>query len=93
MDRYRWLKDMTQFPNICGTSPVKNQILLFDGDSSHLDDRARTQIQSKNIHPFILKAVDSNNDQPNENGPNSRLKYFYNVLKSKWMLKYGTTRF
>ena len=50
-------------------------------------------MQNKNIHPFILKAGDSINDQPNDNGPNSKLKALYNVLKAKWMVKYGTTRF
>ena len=50
-------------------------------------------MQIKNIQPFILKAGESINDQPNENGPNSKINYLYNILKSKWMLNYGTTRF
>ena len=93
MDRDRWLKAMTKFCNICGDSPVNNQILFFDGHGSHLYDRALTQTQSKNIQPFILKAGDSINNQPNDNGPNSKLKALYNISKAKWMLKYGTTRF
>ena len=82
---------MTQFSNMCGTYPVNNQILFFDGNEIHLDNRALTQIQSKNIQAFILKAGDSINDQPNENGPNSTLKALYNRSKAKWMVKYGTT--
>ena len=62
MDRDRWLKAMTQFSNICGASPVNNQILFFDGHDSHFDDRALTHMQNKNIQPFILKADDSIND-------------------------------
>ena len=50
-------------------------------------------MKSKKIEPFILKAGEPINDQSNENGPNSKLKAIYNVLKAKWMLKYGTTRF
>ena len=50
-------------------------------------------MQIKNIQPFILKAVESINDQPNENGPNSKINSLYNVLKAKWMLNYGTMRF
>ena len=50
-------------------------------------------MQSKNIQPFILKSGDSINDQPNDNGPNSKLKALYNFSKAKWMLNYGTTRF
>ena len=43
----------------------------------------------KNIQPFVIKYSDSINDQTNDNGPNSNLKYIYNVEKSAWMLKYG----
>ena len=93
MDRDRWLKTMTQFSNICGASPVKNQILFFDGHDSHFDDRALTHMQSKNIQPFILKAGDSISDKPNDNGPNSTIEALYNRSKAKWMVKYGTTRF
>ena len=93
MDRDGWLKAMTQFSNICGASPVNNQILFFGGHDSHFDDRSLTKMQSKNIQLFVLKSGDSINDQPNDNGPNSKLKSLYNVLKAKWMLKYGTTRF
>ena len=84
---------MTQFSNICGASPVNNQILFFDGHDSYFDDRTQTQTKIKNIQPFILEAGDSINDQPNDNGPNSKLKALYNISKSKWMLKYVTTRF
>ena len=70
---------MAQFSNICGASPVKNQILFFDVHYSNFDYRALTQIQSKKIQPFILKAGDSINDQSNDNGPNSKLKAIYNI--------------
>ena len=93
IDRDGWIKAMTQFSNKCDSSPVNNHILFFDGYDSHFDNRALTQIQIKNIHSFILKAGDSINDQTNDNGPNSKLKALYNILKAKWMLKYGTTRF
>ena len=54
MDRYWWLKVVTQFSNICGASPVKNYILFFDGHDSHFDDRALTHTQSKNIMPPVI---------------------------------------
>ena len=50
-------------------------------------------MQIKNIQTFILKAGDSINGQPDENGPNSKMNAIYNILKSKWMPKYGTTSF
>ena len=84
---------MTQFSNICGASPVNKQILFFDGHDRHFDERTPTQMQIKNIQPFVLKAGDSIDDQPNVNGPNSKLKSICKIPKSKWMLKYGTTRF
>ena len=93
MDRDGWLKAMTQFSNICGASPVNNQILLFNGHHSHFDDRALAHMQNKNIQPFILKVGESINDQPNDNGSNSTLKALYNLSKANWMVKYGTTRF
>ena len=74
---------MIQFSNICRASPVKNQILFFDGHDSHFDNRSLPKTQSKNIQPFILKAGDSINDQTNGNGPNSKLKALYNILKTK----------
>ena len=47
----------------------------------------------QNIQPFILKAGDSGNDQPNDNGQNFKLKSIYNEAKSEWMLKYRTANF
>ena len=93
MDIDGWLKAMTQFSNIYGASRINNHILFFNWHYSHFNDRDLTQIKIKNIQPFILKAGDSVNDHPNKNGPNSKLKSLYNVLKDKWVLKYGTTRF
>ena len=50
-------------------------------------------MQIKNIQPFIPKVGDSVNDQANYNRLNSKMKALYNILKAKWMLKYGTTMF
>ena len=93
MDRYGWLKPMTQFFNICDKSPVNNQIILFNGHNSHFNDRDLTQMKGKNIQPFILKGGDSINAQPKDNGSNSKLKTFCNISKDKWMLKNGNTIF
>ena len=45
------------------------------------------------IQHFVLKYGDFVNDQPNDNGPNAKLKSLYNVANSVWMLKYGMTKF
>ena len=68
MYRDGYLKAIVQFSTICGAYPVKNQILFFDGHDSHFDDRALTEMKNKNIQNFIIKAGDSINDHPNENG-------------------------
>ena len=40
MDRYGWLKSMTQLSDVCSASTVKNQIISFDGYDIHFDDCA-----------------------------------------------------
>ena len=42
----------------------------------------------QNIQPFILKTGNSLNNQPNDDGPNSKPKSHYNEVKSMWMMKY-----
>ena len=42
MERYGWLNYLNQFSNLCGASPVNNQILFFDGHNSHFDERSLT---------------------------------------------------
>ena len=93
VDRDGWLKSMNQFSNICGDYHVNNKILFFDGQNGNFGKHALTQTKTKNIQSFILKVGDSIYYHPNNNGPNSKLKALYNILKAKWMLKYGTLRF
>ena len=47
----------------------------------------------RNIQPFVLKPGDSINGQPNDNVSNTKMNSLYNVAKSAWILKYGTTKF
>ena len=70
MDKYGWLKAMTQFSNIYGASPVKNQRIFFDGHDIHFEDHALTKMQRRKIWAFLIKAGESINDQPNDNVPN-----------------------
>ena len=84
---------MTQFSKIYGASPVKNQIIFFNGHDSHFDERSLTQMQGENIQTFLIKAGDFISNQPNDNWPNSKLKSLYNVSKAKWILNYGNMRF
>ena len=40
-----------------------------------------------------MKSGDSENDQPNDNGPNACMKGIYNETKELWSEKFGTTSF
>ena len=93
MDRDGWLKSMTQFSKICGATPFNNQIFFFNGHDSHFNECALRQTNCRNTQPFLLKEGDPINDQPNDNGPNSKLRSLYNLEKAVCMLKYGTTNF
>ena len=69
------------------------QVLFFDGHDSHFDDRATHIMRSHHISQFILKAGDSTNDQPNDNGPNLMLKRYYSIVRVKWQIQHGTMKF
>ena len=83
MDRDGWMKAMGLFSSTCGSSKMNPQVLFFDGHDIHFDDRATHILRSHHISPFILKAGDSTNDQPNDNGPNCMLKRYYSISKRK----------
>ena len=93
MDRYGCLKATTQLSNVCSTSPVNNQIILFDGNDSHFDKCTLRKMKYRNIQTFLLKAGKPTNEQADDNGPNSKLNSLYNVEKDACVLNYGTTKF
>ena len=68
MDRDGRMKAMRLFSRTCGASNMNPQVLFFDGHESHFNYRATYIIISHHISPFILKAGDSTNDQPNDHG-------------------------
>ena len=93
MDRYVWIKATSIFSRTCGASKLNSQVLFFDGHNSHFDKRATHLLRSHHISSFILKAGDSDNDQPNDNGPNLKLKRYYGIAKVKWHRQHGTMKF
>ena len=76
MDRDVWINSISLFSRTYGSSKMNFQFLFFDGHDSHFDDRATHILWSHQISPFILKAGNSTNDQPNDNGPNLILKRY-----------------
>ena len=93
MYRDGWMKEMSILSRTCGSSKMNPQVLFFDGHDSHFDDRATHILRSHRISPFILKAGDSTNDQPNDNGPNRMLKRYYSIARVKWQRQRGIMKF
>ena len=57
----------------------KNKNILLRGDDgSRFDPSSMDLMASKRVQPFIPKADNSTNNQPNENGENTKLKALYN---------------
>ena len=79
--------------DICGTSSVNNQIILFYVNDSYFYYCALSYMEERYIQPFILKAGESGNYHTNDNGPNAKLKSHYNYSKESWILKYRMTIF
>ena len=93
MDRDGWMKATSLFSSTDGASKINPQVLFFDVHDSHFDDRATHILQSHHISPFILKAGESTNDQPNDHGPNLNLKRYYGIKKLKWQGQHVTMKF
>ena len=93
MDRDGWMKAMILFSRTFGYRKMNPQVLFFDCHDSHFDDKATHILRSCHISPFILKAGDSTNDQPNDNGLNLKLKRYYGISKTKWQRQHGTIKF
>ena len=67
MDRDGWMKAMVNFKTVFGSNKLNPQVLFYYGHEIHFDEM--NILHSNHIKPFILKACDSGNDQPNDNGP------------------------
>ena len=76
------------FTKLSGASKGNIQILFYDGHDSHWDADALDIMATSFVQPFVLKAGNSENDQPNDNGSNAKLKSCYNDRKSKWTRKF-----
>ena len=87
-----WMKAMSLFSSTYGSRNMNPRVLFFDVHDSHFDDRATHILRSHHISPFILKSGESTNDQPNDNGPNLKLKRYYGIEKVKWQRQHGTMK-
>jgi hypothetical protein len=93
MDLDGWYKTISNFSKLSGASPGNPQFLFFDGHDSHWDADSLDLIAARHIEAFFLKAGDSKNNQPNDNGPNACLKGYYNEVKALWDVRWATTAY
>ena len=93
MDNYGWNKYMAHFSSMCCSSPLNPQVLFYDCRDIHFDDRTLNILRRHNIQYFILKASDSVHYQPNDNGPNMKLKNLYGNARINCMRHHLTIKF
>ena len=84
---------MYNFINLCIASKRNPHFVFFDVHNSHWGPAAINLNRINFVCNFFLKEVDSEKDQPNDNGPNPSLKSLHNKHKEIWCEKYGTTIF
>ena len=73
-----WFKSIAQFAHMYRSLKKNKNILLRGDDGSRFDPNSMDLMASKRVQPFIPKADNSTNNQPNENGENTKLKALYN---------------
>ena len=72
-----WMKAIMHSKTVCGANNLNPQVLFYGGHGRYFDNRAIHILHYNHIKYFALKACESGNDQPNENGPNIKLDRFY----------------
>ena len=93
MNRDGHMKAMRILSRTCGASKSNQQVLLFDGHEIHFNDRATHLVRYHHIYPFILKAGDYTNYQPNDNGTNLKLNIYDGIAKLKFQRQHGNMKF
>ena len=84
---------MSHFDSMCCSSPRNPQVLFYSGHNSHFDDRELNILCKHNIQSFVHKTGDTVHDQPNNNGPNMKLKNSYGNERFNWMRHHRTLTF
>ena len=88
-----WHKPMSNFDSMCCSYPLNLQVLFYDGQVSHFNDRTLQILHRHNIHYFILMAGDYVHNQTNDNGTNMNLNNLYANERMNWMRHHGTLKF
>ena len=68
---------MAHFTTICGYYTLNLQVLFYEVNYGHFDDRELNILWSHHIQYFIIKVGNSVHDQTKDNGPKLKLKNLY----------------
>ena len=93
MERGVCMKEMIHFKTVCGANNVNPQFLFYDDHDNHFNYSDIHILRSHYIKPFVLKACDSGNYQPNYNGPNLKLNGIYGKAIMNWQRQHVTLKF
>ena len=63
-----WFKTINNVANLTGSIVFNLLFNFFDVHNSHWDNDVLDEMKMNHIHTYLLKAGDSENDQPNDNG-------------------------
>ena len=88
-----WHKSMAHFPSMCCSYPFNNQVLFYDGQDRHFDDREFKILRSHHIQSFTLNEGDSMHYQPNNNVTNLKLNNVYGNARIYCNRNHGTLKF
>ena len=91
MDQDRWFKIISNFTQLSGVGISNPQYFHFSVHGSHWNADTLGIIKYGHVHPYLIKAQDSIDNQPNDNCANGYMKNLYWHDKSGWDQMLGTT--
>ncbi len=62
----------------------RSSFLYMDGYAEHFDEFALNLLRNAHVYIIFLRAQNSENDQPNDNGLNAIFKRCYDVCYATW---------
>jgi len=79
-DRAGFLKIAQHFLTHAPGAGKHDLFLFIDGHDSHWCPEALQLLKTNKVHVFFLRAANSENDQPNDNGPNAHIKALHSEM-------------
>ena len=92
IDRDFSKKEIVYFKTVCGSNNPDSWVFFYDIHVRTFDKRVICIIRSNHIKPFVFKAGDPGNYQPNNNGPNIKMKGLYGQSIILWQKQNETLK-